>query len=85
MREKIRHAGMLTGVGCAVIPIILTSVLSLGKVAMKNAWSYILCGVAMLVSACTDISNIWIIVVAIALGMFKTAYLKMRGNHYGIN
>lgn len=72
LQDNLIIDGMLEGIGSAVIPIILCSVLSLGKTAMRNKWSYLLCVSALLVSLFTSISNVFIILCAVILGIIKT-------------
>jgi len=60
---------LLKGVRCAVVPIMLSAVMSLGKGVFAKKSGVVICIIAFLVCFFTNISNILIVLVGVVLGL----------------
>ena len=62
------HAA-LTGIRAAVIPIIASSALSLGKEALRTKFALLICAAAFAAILLTDVSNIMLVLIAVAAAL----------------
>lgn len=69
----------LRGIQCAVVPIIASSALSLGREVLKNTRGKVLCVAALLPLLFTKISNIHLIIIAVLAALVWTG-----GKKYGV-
>lgn len=72
------HAA-LTGIRAAVIPIIGASALSLSKEALRTKSAAAICAAALAVCLLTDISNIMMVLTAVAAGLLWHAAGRRKG------
>lgn len=73
------HAA-LTGIRAAVIPIIGTSALSLGREALRTKPAFVICIAAFAARLLTGISNIMLVLIAVAAGLIWFAAGPRRGD-----
>ena len=69
LKDSVICYSVLRGLRSAVVPIMGSVVLSLGKDALRNKISIIICIVASLVCICADISNIVLVCVGAAAAL----------------
>ena len=69
LKDSVICYSVLRGIRSAVVPIMGSVVLSLGKDALRNKISIIICIVASLVCICADISNIVLVCVGAAAAL----------------
>lgn len=67
--ELVQHA--LAGVRVAVAALVVVSVAKLFKKGVKNALGYIVFAVSLLAIVVLDLSPIWLVLAAIAIGIIK--------------
>ena len=72
------HAA-LRGIRCAVVPIMGSAALSLGKEAFRRKSAIPICALALVLCVFTDISNVVMIVVGVILALSIRVVKKTRG------
>ena len=78
-RENVYVARALTGVRAAVPAIITMAALKLRKGAFTHGvFSFVLCGVALLLTLLTGVNILWIVIAAAVIGIILTE-VKRRG------
>lgn len=82
--ESLKHfywyQNALRGISCAVIAIIGSSLISLGKETLKDRLSFLICGIAFILCIFTGVSSIFLILTGVVL-----ALLKAGGGKHGIH
>lgn len=73
------HAA-LTGIRAAVIPIIGASALSLSKEAIQSKTAILIFSAALAVRLFTDISNVLMVLIAVAAGLVLYAFRCLKGD-----
>jgi len=58
------HCALL-GISCAVVPIIASAAISMGKEALRQRSSIIICAIAFTICILTDISNILLVLIGV--------------------
>ena len=76
--------GALAGIQAAVVPIIASAVVSLGKDALAGKKGKAICGLAFLLSACLGVSNIRLVMLGAAAGLTLLLAQKKKGGHNGL-
>lgn len=79
-RDNIYVAKALNGVRAAVLPILLTAVITMKKTSLKNWKSYVVAGVSLLFCLFAPISDIWVIVAGVFVGL-----LWMGGDDHAVS
>ena len=69
----------LRGIRCAVVPIMGSAALSLGKEAFRRKSAIPICALALALCVFTDISNVVMIVAGVILALSIRAVKKTRG------
>ena len=79
-RDNVIVAKALNGVRAAVLPILLTAVLTMKATALKNRKSYVVAGVSLLFCLFAPVSDIWVIIGGVIVGM-----LWMGGDDHAVS
>ncbi|MDD3368291.1 MAG: chromate transporter [Lachnospiraceae bacterium] len=66
----------LSGIRAAVAPIIFSSMWSLGKTALKDKFSWCICGVVFLLCSFTSINNVIIILMGVVLAIIRMGVIR---------
>lgn len=77
LKDNIWCAGALRGIRCAVVPIIASAALSLGKAAFKTKVSTAAGMIALLLCIFTDIGNIELVCLGVAAVLIWQGYVKL--------
>ena len=77
LKDNIWCAGALRGIRCAVVPIIASAALSLGKAAFKTKVSIAAGMIALLLCIFTDIGNIELVCLGVAAVLIWQGYIKL--------
>lgn len=80
LKDNVWVAGALQGVRAAVVPIIASATLSLGKAGLKNKMCWGICIIASILCYFTDLNNIVIVLMGLAF-----AFILMGIKQYGTN
>lgn len=67
-RDNLYVAKALNGVRAAVIPILITAILTMKETAFKHRAGYVLAAVSFLVCAFAPVSDLWVIVAGAVIG-----------------
>lgn len=76
LKDNIWCNAALRGIRCAVVPIMGSAVISLGKEAFRKKMAIPICGIAVLLCVFTDISNVLMILIGIVLALTVRAMKK---------
>ena len=77
LKDNIWCAGALRGIRCAVVPIIASAALSLGKAAFKTKVSIAAGMIALILCIFTDIGNIELVCLGVAAVLIWQGYIKL--------
>ena len=77
LKDNIWCAGALRGIRCAVVPIIASAALSLGKAAFKTKVSIAAGMIALILCIFTDIGNIELVCLGVAAVLIWQGYVKI--------
>ncbi len=76
LKENEIFFAALKGIRSAVVPIMISATLSLGKEALKKRISILICLIAFLLCMFTDISNIVLIVLGVLVALVSIPLVK---------
>lgn len=80
LKDNYWFAAILRGIRCAVVPIIVTSAISLGKQALQTRFAIAVFGIAFVLAVFTDISNVMLVLIGIVTALvFHFAGRKTKG------
>ena len=79
LKSNVWCYAALRGIRCAVVPIMGSAALSLGKEAFRKKMAVPICAVALVLCVFTDISNVLMIVAGIILALSVRAVKKAKG------
>lgn len=79
LKSNVWCYAALRGIRCAVVPIMGSAALSLGKEAFRRKSAIPICALALALCVFTDISNVVMIVAGVILALFIRAVKKTRG------
>ena len=69
LKDNYWFAALLRGIRCAVVPIIATSAISLGKQALQTRFAIAVCGIAFVLAVFAGISSIRLVLIGIAAAL----------------
>ena len=69
LKDNYWFAAVLHGIRSAVVPIILTSAISLGKQALQSPFAIVVCCVSFILAVFLGVSNISLVLIGIVLGL----------------
>lgn len=78
IRENYWVFAAMQGVQCAVVPIIATAAISMGREALRSRGAIVLCAAAVCISLFTPVSNLMLVVGGALLGLIWME-VKERG------
>ncbi len=76
--EIVQHA--VAGITIAVFALVFNAVIKLGKKAIKDKMSLILCVIITVLAIFTDISAFWLIIIAGVFGVIYTSIIMKSNN-----
>ena len=79
LKSNVWCYAALRGIRCAVVPIMESAALSLGKEAFRRKSAITICALALALCVFTDISNVVMIVAGVILALSIRAVKKTRG------
>lgn len=80
LKDNYWFAAILRGIRCAVVPIIITSAISLGKQALQTRFAIAVFGIAFVLAVFTDISNVMLVLIGIVTALvFHFAGRRTKG------
>lgn len=80
LKDNYWFAAILRGIRCAVVPIIVTSAISLGKQALQTRFAIAVFGIAFVLAVFTDISNVMLVLIGIVTALvFHFAGRRTKG------
>ena len=79
LKSNVWCYAALRGIRCAVVPIMGSAALSLGKEAFRRKSAIPICALALALCVFTDISNVVMIVAGVILALSIRAVKKTRG------
>ena len=79
LKSNVWCYAALRGIRCAVVPIMESAALSLGKEAFRRKSAITICALALALCVFTDISNVVMIVAGVILALSIRAVKKIRG------
>ena len=69
LKDNYWFAAILRGIRCAVVPIIVTSAISLGKQALQTRFAIAVFGIAFVLAVFTSISNVMLVIAGIVIAL----------------
>ncbi len=69
LKDNYWFAALLRGIRCAVVPIIATSAISLGKQALQTRFAIAVCAIAFVLAVFAGISNIRLVLIGIVAAL----------------
>lgn len=79
LKDNYWFAALLRGIRCAVVPIIVTSAISLGKQALQTRFAVAVFGVALVLAIFTGLSNVMLVILGIVAALAFRFIGRMTG------
>ncbi|MBR3367722.1 MAG: chromate transporter [Lachnospiraceae bacterium] len=79
LKDNYWFAAILRGIRCAVVPIIATSCLSLGKQALQTRFAVAVFGVGVVLALFTGVSNVMLVLAGIAAALVYYFAIGRKG------